>query len=184
MTPPDPVGGEGGGPLPRRAPRLSIVFVGLVVAGLAVGWVIRSQPAEVAQVDRPAPGFRVELLDGGQFDLDQHMAATSGPVVVNLWASWCIPCRTEMPEISAFARDHPGVTVIGVSVQDTETAARAFAEEIGVSYMLALGNPAFESAYPLLGLPATYVIDSAGVVALLHNGIVDAAALEEMVGGL
>lgn len=183
MTPPDPGGGEIG-PLPRRAPRLSMIFAGVVLVGLALGWVLRSQPVEVAEMGQPAPGFQVELLEGGQFDLKEHMAANPGPVVVNLWASWCIPCRTEMPEISAFARDNPRVTVVGVSVQDTESASRAFAEEIGVSYLLALGNPTFESAYPWLGLPATYVIDSAGIVAVLHNGIVDAAGLEEMVEGL
>lgn len=172
------------GPLPRRAPRLSLVFVGVVVVGLAVGWVVRSQPVDVARLDRPAPNFTVELFDGDRFDLDERVAATNGPVVVNLWASWCIPCRTEMPAISAFAGENPWVTVIGVAVQDTEAAARAFAELVQVSYPLAMGNPGFEAAYPWLGLPATYVIDSSGTVAILHNGIVDAAALEEMVDGL
>jgi cytochrome c biogenesis protein CcmG, thiol:disulfide interchange protein DsbE len=182
MTPDPAALGEE--PVPRRAPRLSLVFLGVIVVGLALGWILRTQPVDVAQVDRPAPGFRVELLDGDHFDLDEHMAVTPKVVVVNLWASWCIPCRTEMPEISAFALANPGVTVIGVSVQDTEAAARAFADEIQPSYALALGNPEFESAYPWLGLPATYVIDSNGVVAILHNGIVDVATLEEMVEGL
>ncbi len=172
------------GPLPRRAPRLSLLFLGVVLAGLVVGWVLRSQPVAVAQLDRPAPGFRVALLDGGSFDLAELIESGPRPVVVNLWASWCLPCRTEMPEISAFASAHPDVAVIGVSVQDTEAAAREFANEVPVSYPLAMGNPAFEAAYPWLGLPATYVIDSSGVVAVLHNGIVDAATLAEMVDGL
>lgn len=172
------------GPLSRRVPSLTLIFVGVVAVGLAIGWLARSQPVEVAAVDRPAPGFTVELLDGELFDFGEHRSSTRRPLVVNLWASWCLPCRTEMPEISAFAEANPEVTVIGVAVQDTEAAARSFADLVQVSYPLAMGNPAFEAAFPWLGLPATYVIDSSGTVAVFHNGIVDAAALEEMVDGL
>ncbi len=174
------------GPLSRWRPGLTLVFASIVLGGLLVGWLLRGDPPEnTAMVGQPAPLFTVETIDGGLFDLESFIATSQArPLVVNLWASWCLPCREEIPAISAFAADHPDIAVIGVAVQDSETASRAFAAEIGAGYPLALGNEAFEAAYPWLGLPATYVIDGSGRVAVAHNGIVDQADLEEMTEGL
>lgn len=172
--------------LPRRGPRLSVVFVVLVAGGLLIGMLLRDpDSSEVAMHGARAPDFTVDLIDGGHFGLANHIASEQPrAVVVNLWASWCIPCRTEIPAISEFATENPDVSVVGVSVQDSERASRAFAGEIGASYPLALGNEAFEDAYPWLGLPATYVLDGSGRVKVIHNGIVTKADLEEMTEGL
>jgi cytochrome c biogenesis protein CcmG, thiol:disulfide interchange protein DsbE len=156
------------------------VFVLVVVAGLIVGWIVRSGPTEVARIGEPAPEFSVDLFDGGDFTLSD---AAGAPVVVNLWASWCPPCREEIPDISAFAAAHPDVHVIGVAVEDSERSAREFAAEIGASYPLAIGTTAFEDAYPNLGLPATYIIDANGTVTDVFNGIVNEEILEGLVFG-
>ncbi len=173
------------GPLIRRRPGLSLVFAGIVLGGLIVGWLVRGEPPEnVATEGQPAPLFTVEVIDGGLFDLESHLITSDDRVlVINLWASWCLPCREEIPAISAFAAANPDVTVVGVSVQDSESASRAFAAEIGAAYPLALGNEAFESAYPGFGLPATYIIDSTGRVAAVHIGILDAEDLAEITAG-
>lgn len=152
----------------------------MVAIGLLVGWIVRSGPAEVAEVGMAAPGFDVELFDGGTFTLSE---STGRPIVVNLWASWCPPCREEIPDISAFAEAHPDVQVIGVAVEDQEQAAREFAGEIGAAYPLGLGTTEFEDAYPNLGLPATYVIDERGTVTDIFNGVVDEETLESLVFG-
>jgi thiol-disulfide isomerase/thioredoxin len=157
-----------------------LVFLGIIGVGLLLAWLLRSQPAEVASVGRPAPGFVVELLDGGSFDSADRFPGRQ--VVVNLWASWCIPCRTEMPAISEFAAAHPEVLVVGVAVEDALEPAREFATEIAPRYALAMGNEEFEAAYPRLGLPVTYVIDSGGTVTDIHNGLVDMETLEELTG--
>ena len=125
----------------------------------------------------------METFDGKQFRLSEHISEDGRPVVLNLWASWCIPCRTEIPEISAFSVNHPDVKVIGVAVEDREVNARAFADEVDATYDLALGGDDFEGAYPRIGLPATYVIDSDGVVTAVHNGILDEETLRELVVG-
>ncbi|HEX6947347.1 MAG TPA: TlpA disulfide reductase family protein [Acidimicrobiia bacterium] len=168
-------------PLPRRKPGLTLVFLGVVALGLAVAWFVRGLDSGTAlAVGARAPEFQVELIDGGTFDLSRHLDAEQPrAVVINLWASWCIPCRKEMPELSAFADAHPDVTVIGVAVQDSESASRAFAAEIGATYPLALGDDTFEDAYPTPGLPATFVIDGSGRIEVIHHGIVDRADLEE-----
>lgn len=101
-------------------------------------------------------------------------------MVLNLWASWCLPCRTEIPEISAFADNNPDYRVLGVAVDDTETSATDFARSIGATYDLAVGDSDFESAYPRLGLPVTYFIDSGGTVTDVFNGILNEATLIEL----
>ena len=103
--------------------------------------------------------------------------------MLNLWASWCAPCREEIPEISAFSKAHPDIKVLGVAVDDTEAAAIAFAREIAPGYARALGDTHFEDAYPRIGLPVTYIIDSDGVVAEAFNGILDQETLEALVTG-
>ena len=155
----------------------------MVVVGLLVAWVVRSGEVDVAEIGRPAPDFTVPLLDGGTFTLSEQLAADDRPVVLNLWASWCIPCRTETPDISAFATANPDVKVIGVAVEDTETAARAFAAEFDPVYDLGFADDAFEAAYPRLGLPVTYIIGAGGAVVEMFNGIIDQETLKDLVSG-
>lgn len=154
----------------------------MVVLGLLAAWLVRDTATPVATRGRPAPQFVVSIIGGGEFDLADHVGG-EGPIVVNQWASWCLPCREEIPAISAFADAHPEVSVVGVAVEDSESAATAFAEEIGASYHLAIGDTAFEEAYPRLGLPVTYVIDDSGTVVEVFNGIVDEETLAELTSG-
>lgn len=158
------------------------MFAGVVVVGLIVAWVVGGdeQPALVGEM---APDFTVALLEGGTVRLSDELDPAGGPLILNLWASWCEPCRTEIPAISAFAATHPDVKVIGVAVNDTQSAARAFAAEIGASYPLAIADSGFEASYPHIGLPATYVIDPDGRVAVIFNGVLDEDDLEGFVSG-
>lgn len=154
----------------------------MVGLGLAAAVVARSGP-ETATLGEPAPNFTVPLLDGDSFDLARHIASDGRPVILNLWASWCIPCRTETPDLSAFAEHNPGTFVIGVAVMDTEGQARRFAEEFRPFHALAIGDDGFEALYRTPGLPATFFIDSGGTIVDIIYGIVDTATLEEGFGG-
>ena len=168
-------------PLPRRSLLLTAVFVGVVAAGLGVAWLVGDHTA-VAAVGDTAPNFTVELLDGGSFTLEDHLADDGRPLVLNLWASWCLPCRTEIPEISEFASTHSDVAVLGVAVEDARADSQAFAGEMSPSYPLGFGSKEFREAYPTVGLPATFVIEPDGTVSSIVNGIVDIEMLEEMTG--
>ena len=101
-------------------------------------------------------------------------------VIIDLPGHGRSPAIPGRQTISAFADANPDVTVIGIAVQDTESASRSFAAEIEASYPLALSEPGFEEDYPWIGLPATYVIDGSGRIAVVHNGIVDRDGLIEM----
>jgi thiol-disulfide isomerase/thioredoxin len=103
-------------------------------------------------------------------------------VVLNFWATWCVPCVQEIPEISAFQRDHRDVVVIGVAV-DAEDAAkvRAFAKKVGHDYPLVLSTDAVERQ---LGepraLPTTRIYDPSGKVVYDKPSRVDRKLLESV----
>lgn len=112
-----------------------------------------------------APLFNVPTASGGDFSLAEHQATDGRPVFLNLWASWCFPCREEMPAIDQTAQKFPEIAFLGVSVQDSRSDAEGFAEEIGVTYLLGFDEQgAVDGAYKPLGLPASYLISSDGII--------------------
>jgi thiol-disulfide isomerase/thioredoxin len=148
-----------------------------------VAWALDAAgESDIAEVGEPAPDFTVDLLDGGTFRLSDHISEDGRPLIVNLWASWCVPCREEMPDLSEFAAANPGIALVGVAVEDTLDSATAFGEEIGPVYPLAFGNPDFDEAYPNFGLPVTYFLDEAGLVTSVYNGILTPETLAEITG--
>ncbi len=160
---------------------MSGVFIGVLVLGMALAWALRGDD-EVARQGSPGPDFTVELIEGGEFTLSDHIADDGRPVVLNLWASWCAPCREEIPTLSAFADTNTDVAVIGVAVDDKPGNSRLLAAELDPSYPLALGDAEFEKSYPNFGLPVTYFLDRDGVVLEVFNGILTEAALAEKAG--
>ena len=170
------------GPLPNRRFLLTGVFVGLVVVGLIAASIISGDAGAPTGPD-PAPDFTVTLFDGGEFHLSRHLAEDGRPVLLNLWASWCGPCRAEMPAISAWAARNPNVYVIGVAVEDVAAKARELAAELQTSHDLAIGDGSFRADYPSLGLPATYAIDEDGRIAKVFNGILNKTTLDALFVG-
>ena len=112
-----------------------------------------------------AADFTVPTFGGGTFSLTDHLAEDERPVFLNLWASWCPPCREEMPMIDAARVRHPGIEFVGIAVQDSTADASAFAQDIGVGYTLGFDEDGeVDAGYRPLGLPATYIISSDGVL--------------------
>jgi cytochrome c biogenesis protein CcmG, thiol:disulfide interchange protein DsbE len=103
------------------------------------------------------------------------------PVVVNFWASWCIPCRDEAPILNASARAHTGeVIFLGINVQDLKSDALAFSREFDTPYVSVRdrGNGTYED-YGLTGVPETYYLDAAGRIVEHTPGAVSRASLEQ-----
>jgi len=140
----------------RRIITRLVALCGVLLAGATA----QAGPA----VGQPAPPLVVATIDGTPFDLS---AARGHVVLVNFWATWCPPCRHEMPLIDAFATRHraQGLVVIGLSVDrrrdrgDVAEAMRPF------SYLAGLADGAKANGFgPPQALPMTYLVDAAGVV--------------------
>src|SRR2546426_10860402 len=118
-------------------PRLLPWFAGGVAAALvtaALGWGLAHafQAAPRTLVGQSAPELAIRSLEGRQIALAD---LRSTPVVLNFWASWCVPCRQEAPTLNAAARKHVrDVQFLGADIQDTDKGARAFQAELQVPY--------------------------------------------------
>jgi thiol-disulfide isomerase/thioredoxin len=150
----------------------------MVTVGLIVASQLDSGPG--GQEQETAPDFRFEVFDGTTFSLAEHFADDGRPVVLNFWASWCPPCRAEMPDFDLVAQANPEVRFIGVAVDDIESNARAFAAEIGVSYLLGF-DPTGQAhvTLPFVALPTTWIINGDGVIVHKVQGVMTADLLEQ-----
>lgn len=169
----------------RSNPRfLASLVAGAVLVGLmalvAVGFTRDPARIESPLIGRPAPTFRLVSLDGTTVDL----AALRGrPVVLNFWASWCIPCRDEAPLLrAAQERYQPNLAFLGVVYQDSAASAQAFVDRYGIAYPSLLdpdGRTALD--YGVYGIPETYFIAADGTIRAKQIGPLDAASLERQI---
>lgn len=117
-----------------------------------------------ANLRAAAPNFELPAFDGGTLQL----ADLRGQIVVlNFWASWCPPCRTEAPifaQVSEAFRDR-GVVFVGVNIQDNETDARAFLDEFEVGYRNGPDPGEVATEYSVAAIPTTILIDAEGRIA-------------------
>ena len=132
------------------------------------------------QVGAVAPNFTLERLHGGDTSLRDFRG---GPVIVNFWATWCKPCRTEMPEIiSAFqANRNVGLEILAVNLTDQESIkdVRKFAAELGLPFSVLLDRKgSVRKLYGLVAIPTSVFIDSAGVTRVINSGPLSHSALE------
>ena len=119
-------------------------------------------------------------------DITELVAADPRPAVVNVWASWCGPCRSEAPLLrEAHAEYGDRVLFVGVDIQDTQESAKAFIEEFGLDFQHFFDpNRDIPAAWGGLGVPLTYFLSADGEVLALHNGILDERTLVEGLEGL
>jgi cytochrome c biogenesis protein CcmG/thiol:disulfide interchange protein DsbE len=168
------------------------LLAGLVVVGLGITLAagIRSASGDAdsgrgpaTQVrSEPAPPLTGTTLTGAPFDL----AALRGKVVlVNVWASWCDPCRTELPALAAAQRrwSADGFVVAGIDFRDNAESADGLLADLGVHGLQSVADPqgAAAVAWGVRGVPETFLVDRSGRVRLWAQGAVDAAWLERRV---
>ncbi|MFQ5516276.1 MAG: TlpA family protein disulfide reductase [Acidimicrobiia bacterium] len=171
-----------------------VVGAALVVVGVAFGLGSADTPPRTTASSsdlnsdlspETAPDFTLSLMDGRTFSLASHLAEDGRPVLLNFWASWCIPCRREMPALDAAALRHPEVMFLGVAVEDDPSAARQFAAELGVSFPLAVDETGTMMVkYLVFGLPTTRIISGEGRIVMSAVGELAPEQIEEMLAGL
>jgi peroxiredoxin len=166
---------------------LVAAIVGVIVARRGAGQPTGPDLSTVTFVaspvpqDRPAPAFRLPALSGtGSVSLAQYPRTI---VVLNLWASWCGPCRQESPDLESVWRLFGSLNVqfLGVDEQDSRASAGAFVTEFGLTYPMAFdASGTLATSYGAIGLPSTYVIDGSGTIRFRFLGRVDPADLRSV----
>ncbi len=141
-----------------------------LVAVLFVGLGKDPQHIESPLIGRPAPPFALKAVNSGEtIDLQRLRGK---PVVVNFWATWCVPCYQEHPVLVDNARTiGPGVQFLGVVFNDTEDKINLFLRERGSSYPTLLDEQGKTAiAYGVGGVPETYFINGQGVIVAKYEG--------------
>ena len=169
----------------------------IVVVVLAVGavwvWAARAPDSAAAgqiaspRAGFPAPDFTLPLASGESVTLADYRGQV---VILNLWASWCLPCRAEMPAIEAVytAQRERGLVVLAVNstYQDSVDRALAFVDELGVTFPILLDHEGSVSKrYLLRALPTTFFIDRQGIIReMIVGGPMPASTLQSQVEAL
>jgi thiol-disulfide isomerase/thioredoxin len=155
-----------------RTDRITWVFVALLLVGAAVmGW--QEVTAEILPGGSDAPLFIAERLDGSKVALSELKGKV---VVVNFWATWCPPCRDEMPYLLSLVkeREDKGVVLVAMNNDDLDGQREAVGGFVtqypDLSKWVALGRPEIGMAYKVEALPSVYVLDRKGRLVASHQG--------------
>lgn len=122
--------------------------------------------------NEPAPGFTLKSNSGGNVKLSELRGQV---VMVNFWASWCGPCRQEMPLLDALHQRYRnlGFTVLGVNVEEDPAAARDLLEDVPVTFPILFDSKnQVSEAYEVDAMPSTVIVDRDGNVRYIHKGYV------------
>ena len=125
------------------------------------------------------PTFSGTTLNGENFELPH-----GGIVVVNVWASWCAPCRAEAPTLAALANKYKGVVFVGVLTRDSEVAARAFQNRFNLPYPTLVDDSVllgFRDTLSANAIPSTILMDPKGRVAVRISGEITVASLSDLI---
>lgn len=150
---------------------------GLAIALAALAWLAGCGAPEPGAPGPPAPEFRLERLAGGELSLDEFRGKT---LIVDFWATWCVPCLAQIPILNAFSRDHAEeVAVVGVSVDaEGRSAVEEFIQQVPIDYPVLFGDEALARSYGAPGFPALAVVDAQGRIDSLHVGLITPDELE------
>ncbi len=164
-----------------------LLLLGGLVFGTLIGLIIvrggltfsapEKMPAP-AEVGQPAPDFSLKNLEGETISLDQFRGKV---VFLNFWATWCVPCREEMPLLQQFARENDGsAVVLGINLDEPAGQVASFTTDAGITFPILLDTGSeVVTRYAIRGYPTTVVVDSDGIIQAIHIGSLTQSTLAD-----
>lgn len=162
--------------------RAFLAFLAVCAVIGLLGFGLLSKGETKIALGEPVPDRELPVLGGpGAASIGDYRGRW---VLVNLWASWCVPCRQEAPDLDRFAQRYRerGVSVLGINVQDNSDDALAFLRDYGVAYeqLRSVGDER-SAAFGSTGVPENFLVDPGGRLAFIWRGPVDQSFLEQEV---
>ncbi|MCG8507110.1 MAG: DsbE family thiol:disulfide interchange protein [Sphingomonadales bacterium] len=161
---------------------IPLIAFGILALALAVG--LNLKPAEIPSVliGKPAPEFDLPLLGAEASSFSSEDLKTGQPVLVNVYASWCLPCRVEHPQLMALAEAY-GATIHAINYKDRDDKAQRFLDRLGNPFTKVgvdrEGRTSIE--WGVYGVPETFIVDGAGNIVHKHIGPVMERDLERSI---
>jgi peroxiredoxin len=136
-----------------------------------------SGPIPVPSLNAPAPNFELINLAGDLVQLEDYRGK---PIILNFWATWCAPCRLEMPIFQQTYEDHTDyLAVVAINNAEPREDVQRFVDELDLAFEFLLDPDAkIQHLYQIHGYPTTIIIDAAGVIRIRHIGILTEEQLD------
>lgn len=160
-----------------------------LLAAIAPAWLLGAPAAQAGSCDSQAEpanlGFTIKDTNGKDVVLSSYKGKV---ILLNFWATWCGPCRIEIPGFVELHETYEsqGLVVLGLSVDDPVSKLKTFAGELKINYPILIGDGRddVKDAYPLLGLPTTFIIGRDGKICSTHTGLALKEQLEPIIRSL
>ncbi len=151
-----------------------LIVVALIV--IALVWRLANPPdteVQSAMVGKPVPAFVAPAAVPGKLSLSSADLADGRPMLVNFFASWCVPCIGEAPVLTELKQQ--GVPIVGIAVRDRETDLRRFLSDHGDPFERIGADPESRTqlAFGSAGVPETFIVDGRGIIRMQHIGPVE-----------
>ncbi len=153
-------------------------LIALAFVALSIAWVLACRRAGKNTSLQEAPDFSLADLSGHPLTLANYRGKV---VLLDFWATWCEPCKTEIPYFIDMQNRYTGqgLQIIGISMDDEVKPVRDFQQQFKMNYPVAIGNAKLAESYGgILGLPITFVIDRQGHIYKRHIGQTDSSVFE------
>ena len=160
--------------------RIRIAFLFTLLAAALVS-ACSSGKEKSAGVVKPVPQFTLSSLNGKTVAMKD---LSNKVVVIDFWATWCGPCREEIPHLNKLYSDYKGqgLEIVGISMDDGPDVVKEFAREMRMEYPVVMGNEELAEQFGgILGLPTTFIVDRKGNIVKKFVGLPSAEALNRVV---
>ncbi|HAJ37599.1 MAG TPA: TlpA family protein disulfide reductase [Chloroflexi bacterium] len=174
-------GGQNDSKLPAGAQRVGLdEFPTTIGRGFPQAILDEAGPPELLKLGQTPPNFTMLLPDGRHASLADFKGR---PVLINFWATWCPPCRAEMPELLQAARDYPDLVLLAVNANESADVVSQFAEQFRMNVPVVIDpEGSISNRYNVSGLPTSIFIHPDGTIIDVRPGAINRSVIDAVLG--